>query len=614
MDDDAEDASCSTRAAPGAASPSDTDSDVAAGVELVDLVNDLETATGSGLGGNKRDRDESTERSASPSTSSRSVRLKPDATVAREPKGAESASDSEEQQGSASRGDSDSATRSAPIAKPLTPDRLGSAANDDSDHRDEPGLATAPAPTTSDATAVNTAAAIETVLEGLARDEKLSEEDEQQFEKIPETMLAMPLLRHQRRAVSWMRRREAAGSSPRGGMLADDQGLGKTFSAIALIAANPPPPRRRNVMNGGKKPAGGTLVVCPTSVLRQWQRELESKVSKSANMRVLVHHGVGRTKLAAELAAYDVVLTTFAVVGLEVASQPVAPRDGVPRDDTDAPAADGLATPCDAAAPSGGAIGGVEWFRVILDEAQSVKNARSQVAAAASAVAAKRRWCLSGTPLQNNVDDLFSYFRFLRYEPYGDAASFRALIKEPIRVDPAAGFRRLQAILRAIMLRRTKQSRINGAPIVRLPPRVVVHARRTFSPAEQKAYARLQAEYRGKMEEFAAAGTVSSNYVNLLHMLLRLRQACNHPSLVGGSAARAAEARPGADGTATRAPAGTETRVSVSFEEPATVGAVSALERFALEVTSASAARTPPTSDGWLHAWRKRSSMCNRLT
>ena len=176
---------------------------------------------------------------------------------------------------------------------------------------------------------------------------------------------------------------------------------------------------------------------------------------------------------------------------------------------------------------------------MILDEAQSVKNARSQVAAAVSAVAAKCRWCLSGTPLQNNVDDLFSYFRFLRYEPYGDAASFRTLIKEPIRVDPAAGFRRLQAILRAVMLRRTKQSRINGEPIVRLPPRTVVHSRRVFLPAEQKAYARLQAEYRGKMEEFAAAGTVSSNYVNLLHMLLRLRQACNHPSLVGG--VRAAE-------------------------------------------------------------------------
>ena len=549
-DDDAEDVSCSTRAAPGAASPSDTDSDERlAGVEMVDLVNDLETAAGSGLGGNKRDRDDSAERSASPSTSSRSVRLKPDAAVAREPKGVESASDSEDRRGSPSRGESDSAARSAPVAKPLTPDRLGGPVDDDGVCLN--ASASAPAPTTSDATAVNTAAAIETVLEGLARDEKLAEEDEEQFQKIPETMLAMPLLRHQRRAVSWMRRREAAGSSPRGGMLADDQGLGKTFSAIALIAANPPPPRRRAAatsearrgndgvrLEGSEKPAGGTLVVCPTSVLRQWQRELESKVSKSANMRVLVHHGVGRAKLAAELAAYDVVLTTFAVVGLEVASPPMAPAGAPSAQIADAPA-DGLAAPSDAAAPPGGAIGGVEWFRVILDEAQSVKNARSQVAAAVSAVAAKCRWCLSGTPLQNNVDDLFSYFRFLRYEPYGDAASFRTLIKEPIRVDPAAGFRRLQAILRAVMLRRTKQSRINGEPIVRLPPRTVVHSRRVFLPAEQKAYARLQAEYRGKMEEFAAAGTVSSNYVNLLHMLLRLRQACNHPSLVGG--VRAAE-------------------------------------------------------------------------
>jgi hypothetical protein len=276
-DDDAEDVSCSTRAAPGAASPSDTDSDERlAGVEMVDLVNDLETAAGSGLGGNKRDRDDSAERSASPSTSSRSVRLKPDAAVAREPKGVESASDSEDRRGSPSRGDSDSAARSAPVAKPLTPDRLGGPVDDDGVCLNASAPAPAPAPTTSDATAVNTAAAIETVLEGLARDEKLAEEDEEQFQKIPETMLAMPLLRHQRRAVSWMRRREAAGSSPRGGMLADDQGLGKTFSAIALIAANPPPPRRRAAatpearrgndgarLEGSEKPAGGTLVVCP---------------------------------------------------------------------------------------------------------------------------------------------------------------------------------------------------------------------------------------------------------------------------------------------------------------------------------------------------------------
>ena len=193
-DDDAEDASCSTRAAPGAASPSDTDSDVAAGVELVDLVNDLADladATGSGSGGNKhkRDRDESAERSASPSTSSRSVRLKPDKSpvkLHREQSGktgvesrVSTASDSEDPRGSPSRGDSDSAARSAPgqRLKPLTPDRrpVSAEANDVCvELHAKPGSG----PAASDATAVNTAAAIETVLEGLARDEKLFEDDE----------------------------------------------------------------------------------------------------------------------------------------------------------------------------------------------------------------------------------------------------------------------------------------------------------------------------------------------------------------------------------------------------------------------------------------------------
>lgn len=539
-DDDTYDTRCSTLAGPGANSPSATasDSDVAAGVEIVDLV--MEDPVKSSP--KKREREEkksNRNKSTSPSTSShRSVRLKAsDATLGGQRRTGDAqgqnkiingtSSDSDDNRSNSHLSDGDSGRSGNLIRKPLTPDRI--------DGVDDVSGAVLPVPEeTSDATAVNTAAAIETVLQGLARDDATeSELGDTSFDeelKIPETMLAMPLLRHQKRAVSWMRKREAVGSSPRGGLLADDQGLGKTFSAIALIAANPPPPRWRSNNQSAdktKKPTGGTLVVCPTSVLRQWQRELESKVSKQANMKVLVHHGVGRTKLARELSTYDVVLTTFAVVGLEV-SVGVGVASGSP---VTAPAESNITS---TTSTSSGAIGGVEWFRVILDEAQSVKNARSQVAAAVSAVSAKCRWCLSGTPLQNNVDDLFSYFRFLRYDPYDNSSSFRTLIKEPIRVDPVAGFRRLQHILRAVMLRRTKQSKINGQPIVRLPPRTVVHSQRTFLPAEQTAYAKLQLEYRGKMEEFAAAGTVSSNYVNLLHMLLRLRQACNHPSLVGG--------------------------------------------------------------------------------
>ena len=129
--------------------------------------------------------------------------------------------------------------------------------------------------------ALDTATALKGVLEGLALDGSCGGDD---VADVPDGALAAPLLRHQRRAVSWMRRREAAGSSPRGGLLADDQGLGKTFSAIALIVSNPPPPRWFAAARAGAedRPAGGTLVVCPTSVLRQWQRELASKVSSSA--------------------------------------------------------------------------------------------------------------------------------------------------------------------------------------------------------------------------------------------------------------------------------------------------------------------------------------------
>eukprot|EP00227_Mantoniella_beaufortii_P013925 CAMPEP_0197586002 /NCGR_PEP_ID=MMETSP1326-20131121/8127_1 /TAXON_ID=1155430 /ORGANISM="Genus nov. species nov., Strain RCC2288" /LENGTH=421 /DNA_ID=CAMNT_0043150583 /DNA_START=209 /DNA_END=1470 /DNA_ORIENTATION=+ len=175
---------------------------------------------------------------------------------------------------------------------------------------------------------VDTAAAIKGVLEGLALDGGAGDD----HVDIPNGMLAVPLLRHQRRALSWMKRREASGSSPCGGLLADDQGLGKTFSTIALIATNPPPPCwMRGARDGPApdaarcahaRPGGGTLVVCPTSVLRQWQKELATKLTPSAGLKVLVHHGVGRTKNPADLAEYDVVLTTFAVVGIEVVTPP----------------------------------------------------------------------------------------------------------------------------------------------------------------------------------------------------------------------------------------------------------------------------------------------------
>ena len=114
------------------------------------------------------------------------------------------------------------------------------------------------------------------------------------------------------------------------------------------------------------------------------------------------------------------------------------------------------------------------------------------MAAAVWALKARRRWCLSGTPLQNSVDDLFSYFRFLQFSPYDDLPAFRSLIREPIRTNPAAGFAALQGVLGQVLLRRTKATQICGEPIVRLPPRTVALTEVRFSASERTMYARLQ--------------------------------------------------------------------------------------------------------------------------
>ncbi|KAM7525122.1 hypothetical protein LguiA_015024 [Lonicera macranthoides] len=384
-----------------------------------------------------------------------------------------------------------------------------------------------------------------------------------------------------------------------GGILADDQGLGKTVSTIALILKERSPSSticsvdtKQNVtetlnldddddgdgskqdaesckiMENGEsvkgkitdlhakgRPAAGTLVVCPTSVLRQWSEELHNKVTREANLRVLIYHGGNRTKDPLELAKYDVVLTTYSIVSMEVPKQPLveeeddeagkrsyAPPVGPPsskkrkypptsdkrsfkgKKRTDRELSEFEARP----------LARVGWFRVVLDEAQSIKNHKTQVARACWGLRAKRRWCLSGTPIQNAVDDLYSYFRFLRYDPYAIYTRFCSTIKAPIQRNPTSGYKKLQAVLKTIMLRRTKGTLLDGEPIINLPPKTIELKKVDFTLEERDFYCQLEADSRAQFAEYAAAGTVKQNYVNILLMLLRLRQACDHPLLVKG--------------------------------------------------------------------------------
>ncbi|XP_047980814.1 helicase-like transcription factor CHR28 isoform X1 [Salvia hispanica] len=413
---------------------------------------------------------------------------------------------------------------------------------------------------------------------------------------LPDGLLSVSLLRHQRIALAWMLRQESSGLCI-GGILADDQGLGKTISTIALIQKQ----KRLEAKSKAKessstkteafnldddngvsgcaalddaiqvkvsdalamlpqssnstpksRPRAGTLIVCPASVVRQWARELDEKVPKKAKLRVLVYHGGNRTKNPVTLARYDVVLTTYAIVSNELPKQPLVEgddddlKDGVAvssafsmekkqkKSSVNKKFKKGKKDDVNALDRNCGTLAKVIWSRVVLDESQTIKNHRTQIARACCSLKAKRRWCLSGTPIQNSIDELFSYFRFLKYEPYDNYKTFGSSIKGLILRDSVKGYKKLQFVLRNIMLRRTKGDLIDGKPIINLPPKKVHLTRVDFSLEERAFYEKLEFDSRKQFKAYAAAGTVSQNYANILLMLLRLRQACDHPLLVKG--------------------------------------------------------------------------------
>ncbi|KAB2087839.1 hypothetical protein ES319_A04G132500v1 [Gossypium barbadense] len=404
--------------------------------------------------------------------------------------------------------------------------------------------------------------------------------------ELPDGLLSVSLFRHQKIALHWMLQRETRTRLCSGGILADDQ---KSLES----KSKPEDPKKRefvalnldddddddNGTGGSDKVSqnresddtksiskvststsafsrqrlpAGTLVVCPASVLRQWARELDDKVSEKSKLSVLIYHGGSRTKDPSELAKYDVVLTTYSLVTNEVPKQAIVDDDEI---DEKIGEKYGLSSDFkrkktanvgnkgkkgrkgidgSLVDSSAGALARVHWLRVILDEAQTIKNHRTQVARACCGLRAKRRWCLSGTPIQNAVDDLYSYFRFLRHEPYDVYKSFCYGIKVPIARDYVKGYKKLQAVLKVVMLRRTKATLIDGEPIIKLPPKSIHMSKVEFSAEERAFYNQLEADSRSLFKEYAAAGTLNQNYANILLMLLRLRQACDHPLLVKG--------------------------------------------------------------------------------
>ncbi|KFQ98439.1 Transcription termination factor 2, partial [Nipponia nippon] len=370
--------------------------------------------------------------------------------------------------------------------------------------------------------------------------------------------LKVPLLLHQKQALAWLLWRES--QRPCGGILADDMGLGKTLTMIALILAQKQlkTEKRKEKLeiwlsknDSTVIPSHSTLIICPASLIHHWKKEIDRRVG-FGKLRVYLYHGPNRNKHAEVLSEYDVVVTTYSLLSKEV---PTSKEEG------EVPVCFFFQTGSSPCSP----LLRVAWARVILDEAHNIKNPKVQTSIAVCKLRASARWAVTGTPIQNNLLDMYSLLRFLRCSPFDEYKVWKYQVDNNTK----KGGERLSLLTRSLLLRRTKdQLDSAGKPLVSLPQRSTQLHQLKLSAEEQSVYNVLFArsrstlqsylkrqEHKNEDREYAGgnpfekvaqefgvsqkeflAGSQSasqvSSTVHVLSMLLRLRQCCCHLSLL----------------------------------------------------------------------------------
>jgi SNF2 family DNA or RNA helicase len=283
-------------------------------------------------------------------------------------------------------------------------------------------------------------------------------------------------LRHyQREGLGWLVFLEELGL---GGCLADDMGLGKTIQVLALLM------RRKGMLAEGGIPHRPSLVVVPKSLVFNW---IDEAGKFAPELRVANYTGNARAETAADLAAHDIVITTYGTLR----------RDIVRHRET-------------------------EFDYVILDEAQSIKNAASQAAKACRLLKARHRLALTGTPVENHIGELWSIFEFLNPGQLGSAARLRRFL--------ADGRSSAEVVARAVrpyLLRRTKAEVLSD-----LPEKTEQTLFVELGTAQRKAYDELRHHFRAELSGRIGRLGIGRSRIAVLEALLRLRQTACHPGLV----------------------------------------------------------------------------------
>ncbi|POR33393.1 DNA repair protein RAD5 [Tolypocladium paradoxum] len=321
-----------------------------------------------------------------------------------------------------------------------------------------------------------------------------------------------------------------------GGILADEMGLGKTIQMLSLVHSHRSEFARKarlstgGISNVNQLPRLGTnsasvlaapcttLVVAPMSLLAQWKSEAE-KASKQGTMKIELYYGNEKANNLQALccsahasSAPDLVITSYGIVLSEFSN--IAAKNG------DKSFHNGLFS--------------LKFFRVILDEAHHIKNRASKTARACYEISADHRWVLTGTPIVNKLEDLFSLVRFLGVEPWDNFSFWKTFITVPFESgDFVRALDVVQTVLEPLVMRRTKDMKTpDGQPLVPLPPKQVEIVDVELSRTERDIYDYIFTRAKRTFSKNVEAGTVMKAFTTIFAQILRLRQSCCHPILV----------------------------------------------------------------------------------
>ncbi|MEM9079432.1 MAG: DEAD/DEAH box helicase [Verrucomicrobiota bacterium] len=294
----------------------------------------------------------------------------------------------------------------------------------------------------------------------------------------PPEGLQATLRPYQQAGYEWM---AALATNDLHGVLADDMGLGKTVQTLTLLLANK------------TSPTAPSLVICPTSVVPNWAAEAKKF---TPSLTVLTLSGPKRRKSFPAIPHADLVLTSFALLQRDIEH-----------------------------------LKKYDFQFAILDEAQHIKNPDAKVSQAARQLKARHRLCLSGTPVENNLTELWSLFHFLIPGFLGDLSAFRTRYQTPIEKEDNAERRdSLRTRLSPLILRRTKDEVAKD-----LPPKTLLVHPVELTTQQKDLYESVRVTMDKRVRDAIAERGIAQAKITILDALLKLRQICCHPQLMGSA-------------------------------------------------------------------------------